>query len=255
MPYIYDYYNIKCFTTNSQSLVTNILARFVNCLVKALNDAILLPRFVVVIPEWDIIRFVKKGMQEDEGIADWMVSALEWIVLQMNRAVESKKDNLKCKKKGAVISNEPKIIWFKMINHLNGNSHAKTLAWRTIFNNELEETLAGKPQHFIADVSQAMMDASLSDRNNSINGFGCVRYCTEVDKVLEWFDKKVSLLKPVSQGQIALLQKNCNALAAESGNRSFQRNFKFNAKYSTRRGWFSRFNRRSFHSHKGNFTR
>ena len=54
-PYLYDYYNVKCFSTNLLSTVRNILAHLVNALIKALNNNDKIPRFIIVVPDSDII--------------------------------------------------------------------------------------------------------------------------------------------------------------------------------------------------------
>ena len=37
-PYLYDNYNVKCYTTNSQSQTTQVPARIVNSVIKVLKD-------------------------------------------------------------------------------------------------------------------------------------------------------------------------------------------------------------------------
>ena len=55
LPYMYNYFNISCFTSNPKSFERNTLARIVNCLVKALNDTVKLPRLILVVPDEDIL--------------------------------------------------------------------------------------------------------------------------------------------------------------------------------------------------------
>ena len=198
IPYIYDYYNISCFTPNPQTLVKNVLARMVNCFIKALNDTVVLPRMVIFLPDWDLIRFMKKGVTDEEEVQEKMRKGTKWVVTQVIRVLEIKKDDMKIKKPGAVASSEPKVLWIKMFNRVNGNGHGSTLSWKAFYNNILEDSLTGKQNMFIGDVNKAMMDASLFDRNNRLNGFGRVRFWSEIDKLVERFDKKVFSLKPVS---------------------------------------------------------
>ena len=44
IPYIYDMYNVRCFTANPLSEIRNVVARLVNALIEALNDAEKLPK-------------------------------------------------------------------------------------------------------------------------------------------------------------------------------------------------------------------
>ena len=50
--YIYDMYNVRCFTANPLSEVKNVAARLVNALIKAVNDAEKLLKSIIVIPDW-----------------------------------------------------------------------------------------------------------------------------------------------------------------------------------------------------------
>ena len=55
LPYLYEQYNVSCFTTVPQSLTRNMLARLVNCFIKALNDTTKLPQLVLIAVDWDIL--------------------------------------------------------------------------------------------------------------------------------------------------------------------------------------------------------
>ena len=46
LPYIYDFFNISCLSPNPLSLTNNVIARMVNCLIKALNDAMKVARLI-----------------------------------------------------------------------------------------------------------------------------------------------------------------------------------------------------------------
>ena len=202
VPYIYEYYNISCFTPNLQTLLHNTLARMVNCLVKAYNDATTLPRLILMIPDWDIIRFVHKyikseNIYEDAEIELAIKKALQLLVNQLDRATDTEKDNMVRKKPGLVVSHQPRFIWLKMINRVNGNGKGNILSFRPVFNADLENILSDRTtDHLIADLSQAMMDASLFDRHNNLNAFGRVKFWEELDKLLEKYDKRAVHLKP-----------------------------------------------------------
>ena len=83
LPYIYDMYNIRCFTANPLSEVRNVAARLVNALIKALNDAEKLPKMVLILPDWDLLRFVNYTDRNAEVVLEEM---LNWIINNMKRA-------------------------------------------------------------------------------------------------------------------------------------------------------------------------
>ena len=191
MPYMYDYYNIKCFTPNPSSVLKNVMARIVNCFIKALNDHNKLPRLVIIIPDVDILKQINHfGF----GVKLLLHEAIDWILNQMQRAVEAKIDILRNKRPGAVVVNEPKFIWVKAINRLNG--YSKVLALRRKFNETLEGHLAGKMNHYILDVNDKLADCNFCDQNNKLNGFGRERFWMKVDRGIELFDKRKINLRP-----------------------------------------------------------
>ena len=59
IPYIYEYYNVTYFVTNPLGPPRNVLPRFTNALISGLNDAVEIPRFVVLVPNGDIAAYVK----------------------------------------------------------------------------------------------------------------------------------------------------------------------------------------------------
>ena len=67
--------------------------------------------------------------------------AMNWVINQMARAIEAKKDNIERRRARAIVSYEPKIIWISMMDRLNGSS--RTLAFGRIFNDALKSILAG----------------------------------------------------------------------------------------------------------------
>ena len=194
-PYIFDQFNISCFSPNQQSLV-NVLARMVNCVIKALNDALKLPWMIIFVPDADILAFIKKSVDPDntENIDIFLDAAMLWIVNQVARAIEAAKDNLSCRKPGAVVPYEPKLVWVKMMNRLNGKS--SILKMINIFNECLENCIAGRSGYFIIDLDQAMDDSNFFDLENKLNSYGCSHFWNELDKVIEKFEKREVSLKP-----------------------------------------------------------
>ena len=142
---MYQFFNVRCYTTNSLSELKNILARLVNALTKVLNEASVLPRIILIIPDDDIvnnINYFRFG-------ADFVLRpVLQWIVNNIERAVQCKKMELVNILPGAVASGEPKIIWLQMMDKPNG--YDRSLALRPKFNKMLESILANKQHHYIA---------------------------------------------------------------------------------------------------------
>ena len=136
IPYMFRYYNVKKFIPgNIASMSTSPVARILNNLIKAVNENQLLPHFIIIVPDWDILKSIK---YYDYGVSKIIGSTLEWLVREIDRLITTKKIDLAKIRPGAVISSEPKIIWITML----GRPYpSRVLALRKKFNAILEETL------------------------------------------------------------------------------------------------------------------
>ena len=68
----------------------------------------------MVIPDHDIVRHVKCS---GKNATIMLGAVIHWLVDEMLKAVNAKKDDLLRRKPGAITSStEPKLIWDKMIN-------------------------------------------------------------------------------------------------------------------------------------------
>ena len=54
LPYLYQWYAINCFMTSPSTTNDSVPARFVNNIVKELNRTSKLPRFILIVPDWDL---------------------------------------------------------------------------------------------------------------------------------------------------------------------------------------------------------
>ena len=125
--YMYDKYNVKCFSSHPLTKIKEALARLVNALIHGLNEqrdnnteipkekviSAFLPRYILVIPDWDIVKHIGHYQY---GVSLIAQKVIHWIVSNMTKAVQSRKDDLEREKIGATHHSEPKIIWLAMIN-------------------------------------------------------------------------------------------------------------------------------------------
>ena len=195
-PYLYDYYNVKCFTTNPLLVMTDTLVRLVNCVIKGLNETAKLPRFIVVIPDQDIVKYVDCS---GKSATIMLGAAIHWLITEMLKAVNSKKDELMRRRPGAVVlSTEPKFVWVKMINMpLVTKQMVKV---RAKFNKLLENALVDKANHYIIDINQALSaNQNYFAVHRQLSGSGKVKFWRELDTQIEQFDTRKRSLRPVHQ--------------------------------------------------------
>ena len=194
IPYIFEYYNVKAFYVAEDHLIKDVLARFVNALILALNDISKISRLVIVIPDEDIIQHVDFTAS---GTRFVLGAAITWVVSQMSRAVEAKKDNLLRRRAGAVIANEPKMIWIKALKKAHSSSDDR--AQINKFNSMLEDILADSAGHYLMDVSDAMHGLELFTLQNDLNTYSMQQYWQDVNKQIELFEKRKLSLQPLHQ--------------------------------------------------------
>ena len=191
-PYMYDFYNVACYTPNPKSTLRNVLARLVNCLVKALNNSKKLPRVIIILPESNLADYLSRNKNFDLKVL--ATKAINWIMNQMSRAVQSKEENLKSRCPGNVISTEPKFIWVEMFNRITDYTKLSSLRFK--YNEALQEQISKRTKHYIMDIDEAMADESFYDLTNHLNGQGVVHFWKEVDAQLKLFDQRKITLKP-----------------------------------------------------------
>ena len=137
IPAIYLNYNMTKFTPDSiGQMCSSVLARILNRLIDAINIHHILPRFIVIMPDWDILWNINYF---DFGVSRIIGDCLEWLVREIDRIITTKKLDVSRKCVGAVMPTEPKIMWFAMIAH---PSPSHLLALQRKFNVVLEETLS-----------------------------------------------------------------------------------------------------------------
>ena len=112
--YIYGNYTVNCYLTHPLTSRREIpvTACLVNSLINAINDNKYLPRHIVVIPDWDL---VKEIVNVKTNLFVLMEKLIKWIVINMNRAVKNREDDLRKFSDGAITYGEPKWLWVRMI--------------------------------------------------------------------------------------------------------------------------------------------
>ena len=192
---MFDYYNVMPFYENPLSQNKNTLSCIFNSFMSAINDkkSPLLPKMIILILDWDILQFMN---HYSYGVSMMSGKCIDWLLNNMKRVIEAKKDHLRCRRAGAVMSNEPKIISIKMINRSNKQ---KILAVRNKFNRALKDLLADSRYHYILDLGKMVEDARNFTNNNLLNARGQGVFWLEIDRLIEHFDYHKEHLRPTKQ--------------------------------------------------------
>ena len=166
--------------------------RILNCFIESLNKYHTIPRFVIIFPDWDIVRYLN---YEAFGISHIIGKCVEWLVEEFSKAISIKKEDMRSVRPGSVTTLEPKFIWVKMIER-PGHAASKHMLNREKFNAVLEQTLHGTKSMYIMGIERKTIDKSCFDMSSGLNSRGKCAYWAEFDRMLRKFDKQELSLRP-----------------------------------------------------------
>ena len=150
-PYLFQYYNIDGLYPPTRSDVKSVLARIFNALVEKFNESIYLPRYIVIIPDKDII---VNAQVFDYGAWDTFEQAIRWLVSNIDGMIEVRKEDLKAKNPGALSpSSEPRLVWVKTLVHPEILLAKSTYSLVRKFNTALEDTIVDNKRSHILKVA------------------------------------------------------------------------------------------------------
>ena len=215
---MFSQYNVNAFTSGPIArAINNPMVKIVNCFIEALNRFHTLPRFIVVVPDQDIIKAIDFY---NFSISKIIQRSLEWMVRQFDRIIVDRKEKLLQVRPGAVVSLEPKIIWVKMLDRPGAS---RVMSLRAKFNAILEETLFKARFSYIMKIQ---LEASHFDRNNFLYPTGITAYWREFDGNMKKFNQQQieNFLKP--EPVISMPKKRESNQDKQKNNRILPRAYK-----------------------------
>ena len=186
-PYIYENYNTLPFYKSFSSGVTSTAAHMINTLIEALNTREWLPRFVVVIPDKDLL----KDIEVYEFAASKVIQDLvAWTIRQMNMLIRRKCAALLEKCPGAVFG-DTKVILVRMMRRYwkyeRDSKIDRVLSLRAKCNDALNEAAIKNDLHILT--IDSCNSADHFDQHGNLSTKGKNAFWYEMDELLERFDK------------------------------------------------------------------
>ena len=225
--YIKEHFEINGYFNSKNSLDINIFSRQRNLLVSALNENKYLPKLIVMVPDDDFISFLRKK-EDIEYLSGRMT---DWLMTQIDRAIESKKEFLQAKSKR---NNFPHIIWIEAPNHI----HFPNNELRDIFNNNLR--LVGKTH---PNVSVLQLKKIWETENTNLylkeadryTSKGLNKYWEAVDRLVKFAD--TTIIKRITKAEFKNGNDNGNNVTSGSRNAGFKKQKRNNDYYFDRFHW------------------
>ena len=104
-------------TTEILHMTKNMISRMRNCLIGAIRDKKILPKYIVIVLDNDVINYgLHHGVKSSIGFG----RLLKWLMCQYNRIVATQKEYLPTKAKK---STYPSFIWIEPPMHIQFSSH------------------------------------------------------------------------------------------------------------------------------------
>ena len=188
-PYLFQHFNISGYY-NSTIGISNVIKRLMNAFVDELNENNLLPKYLLIIPDKDLLA----GLQDKNGISIIIGAILHHIIKQINIFIERRKVDLRDKKPGGMLDDEfPKIVWIRMVKRPKLSNHLYSL--RSKFNVILEDRLqdGNADNHFIMSIDVNLNEFDLT---GGLTKSGCKQFWHEVNQGMKKFTENDITLMP-----------------------------------------------------------
>ena len=172
-----------------------MIGRVLNSFIEALNEGRRLPRFLIVMLDKEIIEDINVF---DYGASSEIIDNVNWLVRQIDIAIQRRKTATLAVKPGALYSTDPKVIFTTMIKrplHFPTKSRMeKVVSLRTKFNNAINDAAYDR-QHSILSVDVCDSEAHF-DLLGNLNHMGQFMFWKQVNFLLQEFDRKNVNLAP-----------------------------------------------------------
>ena len=170
------------------------MTRIVNNLIEAIRERKRLPKYLVVIPDKDLLLDINTS---DEDVAEILQDHVRWVVRQIDTTINRNVSNFLEKKPGALTGYIPTTIYVKMLRRVGSFSPESKiygmLKLRVKLNDCLNDETAKVEQKILTINSCNSYDHF--DRHGNLSSKGKHYFWMELDDLLERLDKnKIKLL-------------------------------------------------------------
>ena len=186
-PYMLDFYNPKLYVSSTTDYKASATGRILNKLINALNENDRLPKFICIIPDWDLIADLKKF---DYGAAKNLSNIINWLMRQCDILVRRKRLLISEKKPGAVMEKYPTLIFTTMLKRIKRYPRQSKLAaicsLRPKLNQAINET-AARQESKVLNIRSCTTFCNF-DRDGMLTQQGKASFWREFDNLMERFE-------------------------------------------------------------------
>ena len=160
----------------------NVLSYIRNGFVQAINAQILLPKYVIVVMEEDMIRAMN---HYEKGARALYLKCIKWIMKEFHRVTTAYKEKLPTKSRKFKY---PQILWVPTMTHLELKPINEYI---TMWNDCLETTAQGyKEMHILKLHTWDPEDRTTYSEEGEMNASGFAKYWVAVNDAFQAWDKE-----------------------------------------------------------------
>ena len=192
-PFLYEYYNLIPLFTSSNSYTKSFIAKIFNKLVAEMNNRAMLPKYMIIALDKDIIENLK---QDDFGIQNLMHDAVHWLARNFEISLDLRRADIKEKNPGALWSSaEPRLVWVKMITRPMIKNRGHIFSHCKKFNDIIEDLIHTYKHTHVLPV-EFPDNKELFERSGNLTNKGRVMFWREVNIQMRVFDGNKTNLRP-----------------------------------------------------------
>ena len=171
------------------------MVHMINPFIEAFNNRMKLPKYVIWIPDVDILHQIDAS--RNDGI--FIQQCIDWLLCNIENLTSRREFQLFDTRPGALLAGSPKFIWVKVLKRKEEHIDSEPIfSFRNKFNNSLEATLAqgkSKYEHLILSIDVGGEYDLFGNLNNS----GKQRFWSELNSCMQKFELHQINLKPKSK--------------------------------------------------------
>ena len=185
-PFLYSAYNIMAWYKSSLPQQPHI-AHMLNAFLEAMNASPKLPKYIIIIPDSDII----KGTRHlDFGVVCMLEEQVKWLMAQIFKYILRRCDDLQNKRPGALPNSEyPRIFWVLMMKRpWASNIHDKKVMGLRSRTNNIVARLASSEhslETWSVDVGEGLQ---MFNHAGELTSQGQREFWKEINSCLKAFD-------------------------------------------------------------------
>ena len=209
--YLHESYNIDSYYQTFNNGVRG-LTRIINSLIEALNEHDHLPKYIIFIPDRDIIGAMGNfNFTIAPIIFDLCIT---WIIQQIEILIQRRKTDLLDRRPGALhlSIDHPSMFWVRMMKRPTAITEcSKIFQMRNKFNNTLEDILTD------AKIDAHILSINVPDNEFDLRGnltsAGKVTFWRELDQAIRKYDQEKIPLLPRRQEKIASFRREVRGMS------------------------------------------